>query len=427
MAKLLRQAEYGFTVISLVLYTGGILFLLISGGANQSDITVTYDTSLYKLSFILIYLVTICLLLLKWKQALYTLTREPLIIAILGLCCASTFWSSSPSATIMDNITLIGSSLFGLYLATRYSLKQQLELICWAFGIGVILSFPFALLLPKYGQMGGLHTGAWRGVYSHKNGLGANMVSSIMAYTILYFQNLRHRWIPLLMVLLATVLISFSRSTSALLNAILIVAAILILKIIRWRYRSMIAAIMSMTLALEILLIWLVGNAQSLADGLGKDLTLTGRTVLWSAVWEMIQKQPWFGYGYGGFWDVTTGGEAAYIWLATGWKMNHPHNGFLAIWLDLGLVGLICFMILLVQSFYRSLLLARLDHSPASFLPVVCLFSLVTSNLTETAFLSSNSYPWLFFVALTLTVIKELEKKAVVLPFPEFSHSHSKN
>jgi exopolysaccharide production protein ExoQ len=291
----------------------------------------------------------------------------------------------------------------------------------------VVLSFPFATLLPQYGQMGGSHTGSWRGVYTHKNGLGTNMVSSIMAYMILYFQSSRYRCLALLMILLSTVLILFSKSTSSLLNAIFIITALLILKVIRWRYRSLIVAVMSTTLALEISLIWLIGNAQTLADGLGKDLTLTGRTVLWGAVWEMIQRQPWFGYGFGGFWDVNTGGEAAYVWLATGWKMNHPHNGFLAIWLDLGIVGLTIFMILLAQSFYRSLLLARIDYSAASFLPVVSLFFLVTSNLTETALLSPNSFPWLIFVTLTLTVIKELEKQAIVLPSPQTIPSYSKN
>ncbi len=414
MGPILYLLEYGFTVVSLVLYMGGILFVLISGGANQSDVTATYDTSLFRLSFIVIYLITAGLLLLRWKQALYTLTREPLIPALLALVFASSLWSSLPSRTITDSITLAGSTLFGLYLATRYSLKQQLGLICWAFGIGVVLSFPFALLLPAYGKMGGLHAGAWRGVYTHKNGLGATMVSSTMAFMIFAFQYSRHQWIGWLGVLLSLVLLVLSRSTAALINVTLIISAITVLKIVRWRYRSLIVAIMSLMLFLEITVILLVGNAQAIADVLGKDLTLTGRTVLWSSVWEMIQKQLWFGYGYGAFWDVRSAtSQATQIWLATGWKMNHPHNGFLALWLDIGLVGLVMFLLVFMLGFYRSLVLARLDHNAATFLPVVSLFFLIISNLGESALLESNSFPWVFFICLSLTVAKELEKKGV--------------
>jgi exopolysaccharide production protein ExoQ len=414
MGPILRLLEYGFTVASLVLYMGGILFVLISGGANQSDVAVTYDTSLFRLSFIVIYLITAGLLLLRWKQALYTLAREPLIPALVMLVFASTFWSSLPSRTLIDSITLAGSTLFGLYLATRYTLKQQLGLICWAFGIGVVLSFPFAILLPAYGKMGGLHAGAWRGVYTHKNGLGASMVSSTMAFIILAFQYPRQQWLAWIGVILSLVLLVLSRSTAALINVTLIISAITVLKIVRWRYRSLIIAIMSLVLFLEITVILLVGNAETIADVLGKDLTLTGRTVLWSAVWEMIQKQPWLGYGYGAFWDVrSAGSQAAQIWLATGWKMNHPHNGFLALWLDIGLVGLVLFLLIFIQGFYRSLVLVRLDHNAAPFLPVVTLFFLVISNLGESALLESNSFPWVFFVCLTLTVTKELERKAV--------------
>lgn len=418
MNPILRLLEYGFTVTALVLYMGGILFVLISGGANQADVTATYDTSLFRLSFIVIYLITAGLLLLRWKQALYTLAREPLIPALVTLVFASTLWSSLPSRTLTDSITLVGSTLFGLYLATRYSLKQQLGLICWAFGIGVVLSFPFALLLPAYGKMGGLHAGAWRGVYTHKNGLGATMVSSTMAFMVLAFQASRRQWllqgIGWLGVILSLVLLVLSRSTAALINVTLIISAITVLKIVRWRYRSLIIAIMSLLLFLEITVILLVGNAEAIADVLGKDLTLTGRTVLWSSVWRMIQEQPWLGYGYGAFWDVrSSGSQATQIWLATGWKMNHPHNGFLALWLDVGLVGLVLFLLIFIQGFYRSLMLARSDNSAATFLPVVSLFFLIISNLGETALLESNSFPWVFFVCLTLTVTKELEKKAV--------------
>ena len=410
MGKILERAEYCFTVITLLLYTGGLLLLLLSGGANEADIGMSYDTSLYRFSFILIYLITIVLLLLRWKQALYTLSRSPLIVVLLTLAGISIFWSSMPDATLKESTMLIGSSLFGFYLATRYSLKQQLELISWTFGIVILLSFLFAVALPSYGKMGGNHAGSWRGIFMHKNGLGATMVSSVMAFLLLSLDNPRYRGLSWLSILLSMVLIIFSKSTSSLVNTIFIGITILVLQMIRWHYRSMVAAFMSFLLILEISAVILIGNAQSLANALGKDLTLTGRTVLWEAVWERVLRQPWFGYGYGGFWNAKS--EVFSIWVTTGWKMNHPHNGFMALLLDLGFVGLTILLVALSQSFYRALLLARLESSAAAFLPVASLFFLITSNLTESDLVGSNSFNWLLYVSLTLTVIKSLERRA---------------
>ena len=107
MGKILERAEYCFTVITLLLYTGGLLLLLLSGGANEADIGMSYDTSLYRFSFILIYLITIVLLLLRWKQALYTLSRSPLIVVLLTLAGISIFWSSMPDATLKESTMLL--------------------------------------------------------------------------------------------------------------------------------------------------------------------------------------------------------------------------------------------------------------------------------------------------------------------------------
>lgn len=426
MARVLSRLEYSFTVVALLLYIGGILLLLLSGGANEADVGLSYDTSLYRLSFILLYLITIFLLLLRWKQALYTLSRSPLIVALLLLAVVSGFWSSAPEETFKENIQLVGSSLFGVYLATRYSLKQQLELICWTFGIAVLLSLLFAVALPRYGQMGGIHAGSWRGIFTHKNGLGGSMVTSVMAFLILSFDHRRWRWLAWTMILLSMILILFSKSTSSLLNAGFITVAIIVLQMIRWRYRSKIAAFMTLLLLLEVFILGLVTYAQTLANALGKDLTLTGRTVLWSTIWDVVQQQPWLGYGYGGFWNAKS--EVTRIWLATGWKMTHPHNGFLALLIDLGAIGLVIFLITLVQSFQRALLLARLETTAAAFLPVANLFFLITSNLTESALFSVNSFPWLIYISLTLTVIKSLERRAVNFalsdhPASGFQHS----
>lgn len=408
MQKLLRLSEYGFTVFALVMYAGAVLLLILSGGVGEEVVEKNFDTTLYKLTFIAIYLVTCTLLAPRWNHALYTLTREPLVFVIVAMASASVLWSWTPDATINQSIGLIGSSLFGLYLATRYSLQQQLYLLGWTFGIIIVLSFLFAILLPQYGLMGGTHAGAWRGVFTHKNTLGAMMTASVTFFSILTFSVRRYHWLPSVGVLLSMVLLALSRSTSALVVTLVILVALSIVPVIRWRYPSRLLAIVFLAFAAETLVILFLTYAETLANLLGKDLTLTGRTVLWDAVWEMIQKNLWFGYGFDGFWHA--GGPSDYIWQATGWKMTHPHNGFLALWLELGLLGLALYFVSFLRSFYRSLILLQLRRDTADFLPFALLVLTIVVNISESALIDSNSIWWILYISLSLSVAKNLAR-----------------
>ena len=61
--KFLLTVEKVFTVVSLLLYSGGILTVILSGGASEGDnVKIDSDSSLIQLIFLLIYLVT-CLMI----------------------------------------------------------------------------------------------------------------------------------------------------------------------------------------------------------------------------------------------------------------------------------------------------------------------------------------------------------------------------
>jgi exopolysaccharide production protein ExoQ len=81
---------------------------------------------------------------------------------------------------------------------------------------------------------------------------------------------------------------------------------------------------------------------------LGKDVTLTGRTGIWSAVLDSIAKRPLFGYGYQAFW-LGFEGESYRVILAVSWVLAQAQNGFLDVMLEMGLAGLV--IVLLVFGF----------------------------------------------------------------------------
>jgi exopolysaccharide production protein ExoQ len=400
MRQLLRIAERVFVILALLTYTGGPLVVILSGGQSEGTSGATPDFALVRLLFQLIYVVTFLLLIPCWKRALYLLVKEKTLLLLIGTILASIGWSVDPHQTINRAVALIGTTLFGVYLASRYSLKQQLHLLGWMFGLAIVLSFLFAVALPHYGIMGGTHAGAWRGIYNHKNVLGAVMTVSTIVFLLLSVELRSNFWcwgglsLSILLMLL-------SRATSPLINLMMILPAFVIFRTFRWRYKLRtfflsLLAVVGFSLITLVLL-----QAEALAGLFGKDLTFTGRSALWEFVWQMIGKHPWLGYGYGALW-ADQYSETGFIWRAIGWEAPNSHNGFLELWLGLGLVGVTIFLLQFLTSLARTLRLISQSKTPEYFLPLLFLLFTVLVNLTESTLLDRNSIYWVLYSSIIL-------------------------
>ncbi|MBD2567388.1 O-antigen ligase family protein [Anabaena lutea] len=403
MRKVIIFAEQGFTVAALIIYTGAILNLVLSGGAQQNEF-VEYDSSLIRIINLLLYIVTSLLLVLRWKKTLFVLIKDRWIFPLLLFSAFSIFWSFDQATTLKNSVTLIGSSLFGLYLASRYTIKQQLNLLAWAFGIIILLSFIFAVALPSYGIMGGVHKGKWRGVFLHKNGLGAKMVMSSMFFLLLAYKSKKNKWLVWGGFSLSVLLMLLASSTSSLLNLLMLICAFFMFQTARLPYLLMLPTLTLIIAIGQVLYVWFVSNSEKVFASLGKDSTLTGRGDLWPFVFDMIWKHPWIGYGYGGFWQGWDGIGSAYIWRATGWSPTHPHNGFLALWLDVGLLGLGFFCLGCLQTFLKAIAWVRLTKDTAEMWPIMHITYMIIANLTETDLLNSNSIVWVLYVSASMSL-----------------------
>lgn len=93
-----------------------------------------------------------------------------------------------------------------------------------------------------------------------------------------------------------------------------------------------------------VLLYLFLGNFSAITQLLGKDPTMSGRTEIWRAAISSGLKQPILGFGFGAFWRGAQG-ESLNVYLTTGFALWQGHNGYLDLWLDLGLLGLGLFAI----------------------------------------------------------------------------------
>jgi exopolysaccharide production protein ExoQ len=405
MRKIYLFLEQAFAVLALIIYSGGVLTLLVSGGTGEVDVEVTYDTSSIRIFYFSIYLITFALLLLRWRKVLYIIRQDKFLWILVVLPLLSILWSFDRAITIKDSITMVGSSMFGLYLSTRYSINQQLQLLAVTTGIVVFLSLIFAVALPHYGMMQDFHAGAMRGVYTHKNGLGQMMGLGILVFIALIIDDKKSyfAWIGLVF---SVLVLALAKSTASVINVSIAAPFFLMLNVLRLRYHLMMPALLTIVTIGFSSSVWLNNNLESLAVSVGKDPSITGRTPLWGFVWEMIQKQPWLGYGYGGFWQGWDG-QAAQIWRAIQWTPNHPHNGLLALWIDLGLLGVIIFAIGFWRYFVRSLAYIRIHHQVDGIWPLLYLIYMVLINLTETNLFSSNSITWILYIACYHSTLKK--------------------
>ena len=396
--KILNFIESAFVIVSLLFYTGGLLAVILSGGASQDDMGQGYDTGLIRLIFILIYITTFLLLVLRWKKILYFISRNTLIWLLMGYVAASIFWSVAPEVTFRRLVALNGTTLFGLYLSSRYSIKQQLKILALTFSIAIILSFLFATVVPKYGLMGEVHAGAWRGIYIHKNILAKNMVLSIIVFLLLVIESNKNRLILLLGLCCSVVLLLASTAKSSLANLFIVLIIFLILQLFRLKFTIVLPLLISILIIGTWTNLWVLNNADIFLGFLGKDATLTGRTELWQLTWQSIQEKYWLGYGYGAFWSDGNS-EASIISSTLKWIIPHAHSGLFELWANLGLLGVIIYLLGFGTMFIKAIIQVCQNKQLEFFwILIFCVYTIL-ANLAEHTVLRENNIFWILYVS----------------------------
>ncbi|MGK7888384.1 MAG: O-antigen ligase family protein [Leptolyngbyaceae cyanobacterium] len=405
VTRRLLWLEQALTAAALMLYSGGPLNVVLSGGASQGDQQLSAPNyTLTTLCFLLSYLGVTALLFCRWKKTIRAIPASFAILPIVGLAALSYFWSALPDETLSSAIKLGGTSLFGFYIAVRYTPKQQLKILGWAFGLIVTLSLVYAIALPKYGIMGGTHAGTWRGIFTHKNTLGKMMTLSSTVFTLLMAGDRQNRRIYGVFLGLSVLLILLTTSKGALVNLLAMLSIIAVCRVFRTHYKWMVILVTSLSLIGAIAAVLLAINLETLVvDVLGKDPTFTGRTTLWESAAEVIKMQPWLGYGYEAFWHGMDG-PSAYIWRDVMWPAPDAHNGFVELTLHLGFVGLGLFLIGYIVNVVRSLVRLRLTSGAEHVWPLTYLAYVFLSNIPEQGLLKSNNIFWVLYVALTVTL-----------------------
>jgi exopolysaccharide production protein ExoQ len=413
--RIFQRLEYGFTVLALFFYTSSILALVLSGGAVQQGVKVNFNASLILLIFSLTYLVAGILVLCRWKKFLGSLRGEFVILPLLAFACLSYFWSDAPDLTLRRLVAITGTSLFGLYFGSRYSIRQQLHLLACSFGLIVLLSLAFVVALPNYGIASGLHAGAWRGVFIHKNGLGISMVTSATVFFLLAVGEKERRWLYWIAFFTSVMLMLMAQSGTSIVTLFVVLLALPIYRIftlrgslrITWSLLAMLTV-----LTIPIGLVW--ANPEQFLTLIGEDATLTGRTTIWAIVIDTISQRPVLGYGYEAFWRGLHG-PSAVLYYVDQITAAHAHNGILELWTALGFVGVVIFVCGLWLNFLRAITYLHSDTSAESYWPAAYLMTMVLVNIAESNILQYNDSKWVLYSAVSISLARLLHSKDVAI------------
>jgi O-antigen ligase len=165
------------------------------------------------------------------------------------------------------------------------------------------------------------------------------------------------------------------------------------------------------------------GISGGLAEAVGRNPTLTGRTDLWEILLSM-HTNPLAGTGYESFW---LGPRLHLVWRKFA-VVNESHNGYLEVYLNLGLIGLFLLGGFLITS-YRTIC-RRFTSDPSSTPLVLSMWTiLLFYNVTEAA-LKSSHFMWITFLMGAISVPARTEDKppnvaefndgGAAEPFPSF-------
>lgn len=401
MKKLLLLAETCFVVLGLTFFTGGLTLGTSENGITTGPVPVIVVTAIRYA----IWLISTLLLVLNAKRTLIIIQRDWVLWIFTGLVLFSFAWSEFPQWTLLTNREMLQMTSFGLYLATRFSLTQQVKLYALTFAIGGLASVAIALAVPSIGKHFTDHPGAWKGIYDYKNTFGSMMVIAMLAFFSLPIERPRDQWIKWSGIAIATVLILLSTSRTALILSFTLLGLMLFYRNFRWRGRRTIVLGSLCALVSGAVTVGILSNWVDLLKGLGKDATLSGRTYIWQVSLDRLWDKPWLGYGRSAFWSPESPyPKAISYYLSQGFTAPHAHNGFIEIALDAGLIGLALFLICYVGAFATALLKAYGSKHPEHLWALGYLTFLALNNVTESFMLRLANVYWVLFIATVLTV-----------------------
>jgi exopolysaccharide production protein ExoQ len=271
----------------------------------------------------------------------------------------------------------------------------------------------------------------WMGVFTNKNSLGqAAMIFSLyFLWSLFQKKRKKNTFLDAFLLLLSAFVLIGSLSVTSIFAFFFGLGAYTIIRMakINIRYISLTIVYFFVMIGILFSLVQTVSMkgpvAPKVVDAFGKDMTFTGRTTLWSELWPTALKRPFLGHGFGGFWVL--GNENRPRKESSSPPMS-GHNGYLDVFLEMGIIGLVIMVLVILNTFIRISRHLSMDFDYAQ-LRLVLFLSILLHNVTETSLcqLTDPLWVWFLFSAASLPAFYKLPTSVSIrLGLPFFRKCH---
>ncbi len=300
----------------------------------------------HQLGLAIVFFICSVLILSRLPAVSSISQRTRTLVAYPILALLSSVWSLQPKQSIVSGVILLLFTLFALYFGVNFTPHRQFELLVLAGGIAVVLSILLAVFVPSMGS----GAEGWRGIFGHKqNCAGA---TTLILVTGIHWRptGIYQRAFRVLYVIMSIGLIVMSKSRTGwglALLALCLSGGIALLQRLRAK-DALFVGLCTIPVVAALVYVGLQA-APLILSGIGKDPTLSQRTIIWAAVWKEIVRHPLLGYGYKGFWTGLKGASLNVV-LTSGWVLAQAQNGVLDTWVQLGVSGVVLFAVMVGQA-----------------------------------------------------------------------------
>lgn len=371
-----------------------------------------------------VFVALLVLLIAKSKNIIFDLIiggNRAVILLYVYIVLASLFGGGSNNYSLLARVAapLVVLIILKEQINSVYITKRAFE---YYFLITSILSL--ALLLDSQGwQYSGSGQKLAIGIFTHKNSLGAFAALGIL-FNIF---NGRKSIITYGVLLMLLLLLFMSKSMTSIVVLIFVVIYNVVaysIKKIQTRSNPRKAVFVKPTILIWCVLISIsiysiylyVGGGFQYGSAftiIGKDASLTGRTNFWlPLILDGWAKAPVFGSGFGNYFAKYSNSWSDTYYFV----MEQAHNGYIQVFLDLGLVGvvlLIWFLIVYIKI-----------NKNNNFGISLFIFAIIY-NISEASFCSPTLLSWLLLYCYMFRVHHHQGERSIAASSPGLMDCHS--
>ncbi|TFC44932.1 O-antigen ligase family protein [Cryobacterium shii] len=368
------------------------------------------------------------------------------LIAFLGLATLSLVWTNYLGASLigitLQWVTTFAALFLALCLTWTELLRTLGAALRWALGLSLVFEVTVGLfvrqpVLPFWVDYGtdtvpqafywsrGLlfHGGPIEGIVANRNLLGFLALLAVIVFALqLAAGTVRRGW-GVAWLSLAVLILVLTRSATVSFAAV-VVAVVLGLALWARRRGPDRRGVVYLTAAASVVAVSaaLAALAPRILPLLGKSADLTGRLDIWRSVIDLAGQRPVQGWGWVSYWAPWAEPFKG-LAVRRGVVYLQAHNAWLDVWLQLGILGLIIFIALVLSTLWRSWLLAvdrprrtvadTAPYTVSSLLPLLLLTALLAQSVAESRMLIESG--WVLLVVLAVTT-KRAQSSVQTLP-----------